>query len=157
MQPGIIPTQMPMQQMQMQQMQMMQQGGGQQQEQQLSGYIEDFEILDGEKEDVDRVMDLLRRGKKFTGEKLPDFIERISFPEDCKRFVDFVGDYLEEFEDDHLHKCVAECEHPECKLFIVEQLYPRVEKPLGAIMKSKIANLMHSNDDKDKAKEVMGF
>lgn len=155
MQPGIIPTQMPMQQMQMQNQGMMQQGGHQQQ--QLTGFIEDFDILDGEKEDVDKVIDKLKRGKKIEGDKLVDFIERISFPEDCFRFVKFVPEYLEEFEDEHLEKCVAECEHHECKVYIVEQLYPKLEKKPGAIMKSKIANRMYSNEDKEKAKQIMGF
>lgn len=149
MQPGFIPNQMPMQQMQQMQMQ-----GGQQQ---LGGNIQDFEILDGEKEDVDRVMGLLTRGKKMEGSKLVDFVERITFPEDLTRFVEFVQDHLVDFEDEHLLGCVAECEHPQCKLFIVEKLYPRIEGSIGAIMKSQIANKMHSNSDKEKAQDIMGF
>lgn len=149
MQPGTMPMQMPMQQIQQ-----MQGGGG---GQQLFGNIRDFEILDGEKEDIDRVMDLLRRGKKIEGSKLVDFVERITFPEDLTRFVEFVPEYLIDFEDDHLLGCVAECEHPQCKLFIVEKLFSKVEGSFGAIKKSQIANKMHSNDDEEKAKEIMGF
>lgn len=160
MQPGIIPMQMPMMQGGMMQGGMMQ-GGGQQQpqqnNQQLSGYIEEFEILDGETEDCVRIIDLLKRGKRFTGEILADFIERISFPEDLETIVNFVPEYLDEFKDDHLYECVAECDHPQCRPLIVEKLFPKVDGHVGAIMKNKIMNKMQSQDDRDKVANIMGF
>ena len=117
--------------------------------QQVSGNIEDFEILDGATEDVNNVIDLLKKGKTFEGEKLPDFIERIELAEDLERFLKFVPEYVIELKIDHLKKCLEECEHRECRLMVLRELYPKLDKKPGAIAKSEMLAFIEDEQIKE--------
>ena len=147
--PGYIPQQAPM--MQAPQGQLVQQ---QIQNQALTGNIEDFEILDGATEDVNNVIELLKRGKKFEGNKLPDFIERIDLAEDVERFMAFVPEYVIDLGIEDLKNCIEECEHRECRFLILRHLYPKLKKKPGAIAKSEMLGLI-ADEDVKKAEEFL--
>ena len=134
------------------------QGYEQQQQppQQLEGFFEDYELMDGETEDVNKVLDMARRGKKMRGTQLISFVHDIVNEQDLIRFAHEIGPFLDEFETEHLVQTCKECDHPDQRILLVEKLFMYVQDSPGAILKASLTNTMPSTEERQRCKQMLG-
>jgi hypothetical protein len=111
--------------------------------------------LDGEKTDVDRVIGLLQGGKKMRGEEVVEFIERITFVEDLRRFIKAAAPQICEFKEKHLMAAVKECEHQDGRVDIIEGLADVVEGRIDAITKMQMVQLIGDDGQRERAEKKL--
>lgn len=128
-----------------------------QQQGKLSGPIDDMDFIDGEKEDLHRVLDKLRRGKYMTGDQLFTWLQMIKHEEDLEEFARFVKKetFNDELELPQVTLAMREISFQDKLVVVGTHLYRAVGKPFGAIDTKNFLDLFVFGKDKAKVKEEL--
>lgn len=159
---GVPPQQIPQHYQQMPNYQPPQYYGAQPQgadQQRLSGPLDDMDFIDGDKQDVQRVMDKLRRGKYMTGEQLFTWLQMIKHESDLEAFAKFLT--KDHFNNDLAIEPVIEAMKEitfQNKLPVVGiHLYRLVTKEIGAIEQNSFLGLFVFQKDRVFVKQQLGI
>jgi hypothetical protein len=157
---GVPPQQVPQHYQQMPNYQPPQHYGAQQADQQrLSGPLDDMDFIDGDKADVQRVSDKLRRGKYMTGDQLFTWLQMIKHEGDLETFV--LSLTKEHFNNDLSMEAVVNAMREitfQNKLPVVGiHLYRLVTQEIGAIEQNTFLGLFVFQKDRVYVKQQLGI
>jgi len=109
-----------------------------------------MDILDGENEDVLRVIGLFNEGKSMQGPLVADFIKRIVYPQDLMDFLKKAGSRIVEFKETDFFNCVRDCEHHTLRVEVVEYLADAVDGRIDHLTKLGILKLVGDSSHRER-------
>lgn len=109
-----------------------------------------MDILDGENEDVVRVLGLFDQGKQMEGPLVADFIKRIAYPQDLMAFLKKAGTRIVKFKETDFFNCVRDCEHHTLRVEVVEYLADAVEGRIDHLTKLGILKLVGDSSHRER-------
>jgi hypothetical protein len=160
---GVPPQQVPQHYQQMPNYQPPQYYGAQQphavQQPQLSGPLDDMDFIDGDKEDVQRVTDKLRRGKYMTGDQLFTWLQMIKHEGDLEAFVKFLtkDHFNNELSMEAVVTAMKEITFQNKLPVVGIHLYRLVTTEIGAIEQNTFLGLFVFQKDKVFVKQQLGI
>ena len=143
---------------QMQNQQGMNGGYNQQQfsQQQLQGYFQPNELFGGSSQDINNIIGLLQRGRRFTGAQLVSYVPRVTFEQDLQRLIAACPQNLDQFSGGDLVNLLVVCEFPVTDVFIVDTLLPLVRNQLGNMEKAAILRNIADRNQQIRIQQMMG-
>lgn len=114
----------------------------------LSGYLEDYDLMDGSNDDVRRLVDKIKRGKKIKGEHIV-YIGLIKQEVDIVLFVNTAVQYgVTDLNSQHLIDALKKCKFQGKNKEIVYAFYPLITPKPGAMESEKILNCFVFDNDR---------
>lgn len=107
-------------------------------------------LLDGETEDVEKVVKLLQQGKVIQGPLVADFIKRVTQPQDLLIFLKAARTRVVEYEENDLLNSVRDCEHHRLRVEVVEYLADSVTGRIDHLTKLNILKLIGDSEHRDR-------
>lgn len=117
---------------------------------QLTGYLEDLDFIDGDKDDIMRIVDKLYRGKKILGKHIASFVPMIKSQEGLTYFCQNLNQQrVEQFDCDQLIKAIRGCKFHDGLKMVGLTLFPLLTKQPSVIDKENFVDCFVFKKDKD--------
>ena len=125
-------------------------------QQQIQGYFQPNELFGGSSQDINNIIGLLQRGRRFTGAQLVSFVPRVTFEQDLQRLIAACPQNLDQFSGGDLANLLVVCEFPVTDVFIVDTLLPLVRNQLGPMEKAAILRNIADRNQQIRIHQMMG-
>jgi hypothetical protein len=121
----------------------------------LTGFLESYDLMDGGRDDIQRLVDKIRRGKKLKGENLA-FIGLIKQEVDVVLFVNTAVQYgITELKLQNLIDAIKKCKFQNKMKDIAYAIFPLITPRPGAIECEKVLDcFVFDNDRQDVATKL---
>lgn len=126
-------------------------------QQPLTGFLEEYDLMDGSSDDVRRIVDKVKRGKKIKGEHIP-YIGLIKQEVDIVLFVNTAVQYgVTELQASHVIDAIKKCKFQSKTKEIAYAFYPLITPKPGALDSSRLLDCFVFAADRDEVAQKLNI